>query len=308
VKIRAGETLIHINIFIFIVPVILFAAGYLEEYAAAFLSICLHETGHIIAARIYGCRPDTVKLLPVGLSVSINDRGCNGKGLLVIYSAGPCINLLILAAAYAASVSQGAGGFWGMVASINAAFALFNLIPVYPLDGGRILLELLSGKIGLLAAGRFARRLSLALALAILCLGVYQLLASAHNFSLIMIGLYVIVLWKNSKMESALMNIRQILYRQSRLKKKGIYPARELVAIKHIRLEDMLQCMDFDRFHLVHVLDDDLRLLRVFTEAEILDAVVAGEKRTFGELLEAGKDSVPGTGNAQDGKQANIDL
>jgi stage IV sporulation protein FB len=70
----------------------------------------------------------------------------------------------------------------------------------------------------------------------------------------------------------------------------------------------MLQCMDFDRFHLVHVLDDDLRLLRVFTEAEILDAVVAGEKRTFGELLEAGKDPFPGTGNAQDGKQANIDL
>lgn len=286
------------------------AAGYFKEYAAAFLSIGLHEMGHIAAARIYGCKPSAVKLLPIGLSVSINDRNCTGKGLLIIYLAGPCINLMLFSTACLAySVSQNAGAFWETVAATNAYLALFNLIPAYPLDGGRILLELLSGRMGLLAAGRLARWLTFILALLILVFGAFQMYASVYNFSLIIIGLYIIVLWKDSKMESALMNIRQIIYRHSRLKKKGIYPARELVAMKSTRLDEILKYMDFDRFHLIHVLSDDLRLLRVFTEAEIMDAVTAGVGTTFGELLEMEEKHMRAKENGKDKDiKTNIDI
>ena len=82
------------------------------------------------------------------------------------------------------------------------------------------------------------------------------------------------------------MNMRQILYRRSRLLRKGIYPARDLVVMKTARLGDTLKNMDFDRFHIIYVLDDSLRIAGVFTESEIIDALAgAPEDMTFEGLI-----------------------
>lgn len=286
-KIKAGGIEIHISIFILAVPPLLLIAGCLKEYAVAFFSIALHEMGHFATAHYYGYKPSNLTLTPVGFSVSINDRGCSRAVSILIYSAGPAVNLLIFGSVnVAALVFPAMEGFRNLVSTTNIFLALFNLIPVFPLDGGRILLEVLAGSMGLLAAGRMLRRLALLFSIVILLLGAWQLYISTFNFSLIIIGLYIIVLLKTGRMESALMNIRQIIYRKSRLLKKGIYPARDLVVVKSTLLSETLKNMDFDRFHLVHVLDDNLRLVQVFTENEIMEAIIGGgESLTFESLI-----------------------
>lgn len=289
-RIRAGETEIHISIFIFVVPPLLLIAGGFKEYTAAFFSIALHEIGHMAVARFYGYKPASVRLTPVGFSLSINDRNCSRVNSIIIYSTGPAVNLLLFgAASLAAFVFPAFKGYMSLLSATNLYLALFNMIPAFPLDGGRIILEVLVESMGLLAAGRLIRRLSLILAFVLLLIGTYQLYMSAFNFSLVIIGLYIIILLKTGRMESALMNIRQIIYRRSRLMKKGIYPARDLVVIKSTQLSETLKNMDFDRFHFVYVLDDDdLRLLQVFTETEIMDAMIrGGDNMTFELLLES---------------------
>lgn len=288
-RIKAGGIEIQISIFIIVVLPLLLIAGFLKEYAVAFFSIALHEISHIAIACYYGYKPSYLKLTPVGFSVAINDRGCSRAVSIIIYSAGPAVNLLIFGLVnVAALVFPAFEGLWKLVSSTNIFLALFNLIPAFPLDGGRILLEILAGSIGMLAAGRMLRKMALLLSGVILLLGAYQLYISVFNFSLIIIGLYIIVLLKTGRMESALMNIRQIVYRRSRLLKKGIYPARDLVAVKSTLLSEALKNMDFDRFHLVYVLDDNLRLLQVFTENEIMDAMIrGGENLTFEILMES---------------------
>lgn len=288
-RIRVGETEIQISIFIIAVPLLLFFAGCLKEYATAFFSIALHETGHMAVARFYGYRIGSVKLTPVGFSLSINDRDCSRVNSIKIYSAGPVVNLLFFcAASLAAFVFPALSRYFNLLSATNLYLALFNLIPAFPLDGGRILLDILAGSMGLHAAGRLIRRLAMISSIAMLLLGAYQLYIAAFNFSLVIIGIYIIILLKTGRMESALMNIRQIIYRRSRLMKKGIYPARDLVVVKSTQLSETLKNMDFDRFHLVYVLDDNLRLLRVFTENEIMDAIAGGgDNMTFEQLLES---------------------
>lgn len=288
-KIKARGTQIHLNIFMLAVPILMLIAGYIKEYAAAFFSIMLHEMGHVAVAHIYGCGTNDLRVTPFGFSVSINDKGCSRKALILIYLAGPIVNLLIFGAAnIAALVLPHMEDLWKTISITNIFFALFNLVPAFPLDGGRILLEALAEKVGLLGAGRLIYRLTLLISVTILLAGAYQFYISAFNISLIVIALYIIILLRTGRMESAIMNIRQIIFRRTRLFKKGIYPARDLVVVKSTLLSETLKNMDFDRFHMVYVLDDRLRLLRVLTESEIMDAIVGGgENMTFELLLKS---------------------
>lgn len=69
------------------------------------------------------------------------------------------------------------------------------------------------------------------------------------------------------------MNIKNLVYKRSRFLKKGVYPGRELVVIKSMRLGDVVKNMDFDRIHIIYVLDENMRLVKVFTEQEIIDSM-----------------------------------
>lgn len=287
-RIKSGETEIQINLLVLFLPPALLIAGFMKEYAVAFFSILLHECSHIAVAHIFGIKTVCVKITPVGFSAVLHDKDCSRWTFILIYSAGPLANLIICGAALAAGyIFHGIDPYLKLLFISNLFLALFNLFPVIPLDGGRILMEFLAGRIGLLAAGRKMRVIALVVSIFILLVGVYQLTVSAINVSLICIGLYILFLLRTGRMESALMNIRQIIYRRSRLMKKGLYPARDLVVIKNTMLGEVIKNMDFDRFHMVYVLDEHLHLLKVFTETEIMDALTeGGENMSFEQLLE----------------------
>lgn len=86
------------------------------------------------------------------------------------------------------------------------------------------------------------------------------------------------------------MGIREIIYRRSKLVRRGIYAARDLVVMRDTLLRESLKSMDFDRFHIVYVLDDDLHIIGTYTENEIMDALAEHDDDiTFGQLIEAGK-------------------
>jgi len=288
VRIRILKTEISFNVFIFIVFAVVFFTGYFKEYTAAFISITIHELGHLAVSRYYGFKEYGIRITPAGLSLHVKDISCSGHEYIVIYAVGPLVNLFLccmgIAAAAAFPHIKQHLSFFSLT---NLFLALFNLLPAYPLDGGRVLLEILAGKVGLIAAGRITRKLSLAAAMLLVATGIYQLYITAFNFSMLLIGIYVIHLIITGRMEIAFMNIRQIILRKSRLLKKGIYPARDIVVLKRTLLGDVIINLDFDRFHFIYVLDDNLRLADIFTETEIIDAIMdSGENITFGRLIE----------------------
>lgn len=286
-KLVIGETKIKINITAAIMPVFMLIAGLEAEYAAAFLSITLHELGHIMAARACGIKAGMISVTALGFSAAVPDAGCSRGERIMICSAGPAFNLLFfLVVLLADHMIPGEQGFLRLLSASSLFLAFINLLPALPLDGGRLILELLSGNIGMLAAGRAMRVLAWLISTIIVIAGGYQLYASSYNASLIIIGLYIMITAMTGKVESALMNMKQIICRKSRLLKKGIYPARDLVVLKNTRLSDTLKSMDFDRFHIVHVLDDALNIIGVFTETEIIDALISNnDDMTFERLI-----------------------
>lgn len=287
-RLNIGETEVRINITSVIMPVFMLIAGLMEEYAAAFLSMLAHELSHLAAASICGAKAGIINISVLGFSAVIRDGNCSRKEQILIYSSGPVFNLLVFAAAALADhLIRGDQKVLRLLSASNLFLALFNLLPVLPLDGGRLILGLLAEDMGIMAAGRLLRKLAWFISVPAGLLGIYQFCISSFNISLMVTALYIMIISMTGRLESALMNIRQLVYRKSRLMKKGMYPARDIVVLKRAKLSESLKSMDFDRFHIIYVLDDNLRIIGLFTENEIIDVLTgSSDDLTFGQLVE----------------------
>ena len=142
---------LDLKIFIFIIIFVL--TRQIEIYGMLMLFAFLHELGHFFAGIILGFKPKALKINPLGLSISFwvksedyNRRICYGNILavkkLLIAIAGPMVNfiLVIFFSIFTLSIFN---INTEIVIYSNILIGLFNLIPIYPLDGGRILKNLL---------------------------------------------------------------------------------------------------------------------------------------------------------------------
>jgi len=147
---------------------------------SVFGCVLLHELGHALMARRFGIRTRDITLYPIG-GVARLERMPRAAGAeLLIALAGPAVNFAIVAAllpivALATpdpySVST-LGHFLEEVMVVNLGLGLFNLIPAFPMDGGRVLRALLSGWLGRVSATTVAARVGRVLAV---CFGVAAL-------------------------------------------------------------------------------------------------------------------------------------
>jgi stage IV sporulation protein FB len=279
-KILLGMDLLSI----FVIPAILIT-GLAGEYLIVFISIVLHELGHIFAAFLMNFKVYSLNILPIGLCAQIDFGPGSFLKRIFVYTAGPLTNLIIVILLMSSSQIN-AQTYSDFLISINVYLAFFNLLPTLPLDGGRIVNEVIAGKVGFFKAGRYMGKLSLILSITLLVAGTIQITGSNHNYSLLSIGIYILFLLRSEEGSEAIMNLKHIFYRRARLLKKGLYPARVIVAMEKTSLGEVIKNMDFDRFHLVHILDDNLKLIKVITEQDVIEAMVSyGTELTLRDFL-----------------------
>lgn len=116
--------------------------------SAAFACVLLHELGHALSAARYGIRTASITLYPIGGIARITKRPTPGQEFWIAL-AGPAVNVVIAAilALVIASTHGPMGidndfrraGLLSQLLSVNLVLALFNLIPAFPMDGGRVL-------------------------------------------------------------------------------------------------------------------------------------------------------------------------
>ncbi len=144
---------IKINLKIFFFIIIFCLTRQIEIYGILMLFAFFHELGHLFAGVILGYKPRSLSINPVGLSIAFyvkaddyNEKVRKGNVLalkkLIIALSGPCVNFIIVILFLLFDI-QLFNIPREIVIYSNILIGLFNLIPIYPLDGGRILKNLL---------------------------------------------------------------------------------------------------------------------------------------------------------------------
>lgn len=137
----------RIDLKIFLFLLLFYFTKQIETYVMIIVFAMIHELGHLIAGLAMGMRPEKMELKPSGVSISFkltpkdyNQKIIKGNLLEVkkifVALAGPLTNLLIIFIAINVEIDLFSNL---MIIYANLLLILFNLLPIYPLDGGRIL-------------------------------------------------------------------------------------------------------------------------------------------------------------------------
>ena len=177
--------------------------GWAEGLAGAlfiltlFACVVLHEFGHALTAKKYGIPTRDITLYPIGGVASLNRMPEKPAQELAVAVAGPAVNVVIAGILYIFLFStdqllpiseidhMSGDNFWFNIMAANVILAVFNLIPAFPMDGGRVLRAVLAFNMDKLKATTIAARVGQLLAIVFVFLGFFS------NFWLVFIGLFI---------------------------------------------------------------------------------------------------------------------
>ena len=164
-----------------------------------FLCVLLHEFGHALAAARYGIKTPDITLLPIGGVARLQRMPDKPWQELVVAIAGPLVNVVIAAGLFLGGLGRSVGGLdqladaqspardlLGTLMRVNVALVLFNLIPAFPMDGGRVLRALLAMRMNYARATRVAATVGQVLAFGFAFWGL-----TSGNFLLVLIAIFV---------------------------------------------------------------------------------------------------------------------
>lgn len=256
--------------------------GHFVELITLFVIVFIHEWGHVAAARWFGVNVVSVQMLPFGGVAVMEDTAFLHAGReMVIALAGPLQNgLLIGFASLLHAFGLWDGPFYEYFVQGNILIALFNLLPVLPLDGGKIWQSLFSMILPYHSALVWSLRISLLFSFFVIGYAVSPLVLQngALQLNLLLIGLFLLY--------SNYVDYRNIPYRFMRflMNRDRSFSrhllhgslAQPIVADKVQPLEHILRLFKREKYHFIYVMNRQGKIIAVVPEQRVISSFFKG--------------------------------
>ncbi len=278
------EVSVYVSPIMFIMAVFFVAFGMAYEFTCSLTAVILHELAHAKAAKKTGYALNRIKIMPYGAALC-GKADIKPKHEALIAAAGPAFNLvlgLIFAAMWWLIPSSYL--FTSVFCRCNLYIGLFNLLPVYPLDGGRVMLAALSAKFGRKRAYKATRIISAVTGLVFVGLFVLSFVY-APNICFLSVGLFMLVSAFVPDSRAEYYALFAFAQRRARLDKPT--EIKTYAVSRSAALSDTCKALEPDRLCEFAVYDERMNRCGFLSEREIIDGIAElGYERTVGDLCD----------------------
>ncbi|NMB02270.1 MAG: peptidase M50 [Firmicutes bacterium] len=267
---------LKVNPFFILLLVVAFFYGRLIEALLLFAVVIWHESAHVLTAKYYRLHVTDIELLPFGGVARMEALlQLNPQIEWVVAIAGPLSNIILIFVGYTLLPYVEITSTWfDFFVQANLGMAIFNLAPVLPLDGGRVLRSILVRTRGFADATRIAAVLGQVLSLVLVGLGVYGIFLGQYN--LLMPAFTGIMLFATARQEqnsASYVFMRYLTQKKQEVRLKRVFVGREIVATVETSLGEVLKHFQPPCYHLVWILDLDGRVMGLVSELELISAL-----------------------------------
>ncbi len=262
-----------------VVLVVYGVLGLAAQALLVFGLVVCHEMAHLLMARVYGYKIIGLELFPFGGAAYCDDL-FEGRKLdeSVMALAGPAFNLLLL---FGAQALRWQGIWTGELAvdfvRFNFWLAAFNLIPVLPLDGGRVARALLAGSFGFVRTTKFLAAAGKGLGLLLALYGI--ILWGSGSFSegalsFIILGGFFWLAGSKEISTAHIMFLRQLTRKKADLQKKGLMRSLWLTVHKDTPLVRIVEKFASDRYAMISLTNEKFGLNKILTESDVVEGML----------------------------------
>ncbi|MDO4535793.1 MAG: peptidase M50 [Clostridium perfringens] len=252
--------------------IIFFILGLDIKFIICFFFIVLHEISHLVVVKLMHIKTGEFKLHCLGATLEIKDySNLSLKEQIIICLAGPVFNILMSITFFIAFYFL-KNSFLLLIVEVNLVLAIFNIMPMYPLDGFKLLVSLFSLKLSYVSANKVSNVISYIVNIILIIVSIIFLIHK--NIS----GIFIIIIcffsiFKTFKDRKNIMyTVMDNLFKKQNLIKRKKYMKTKAISIYWEQSAiDLLKILEKDKFHIFYILDENMGLKYILREDEFIE-------------------------------------
>ncbi|MDF2884371.1 MAG: metalloprotease [Clostridiaceae bacterium] len=262
-----------VNKYFIIYVFLLVVIGYKGRFFLAFTIALFHEGVHYFTAKKLGFNGLQIEFFPLGTALKMNDlEEASPYEDLLISISGPLSNILIgivfMILDYKFPMDIFTMLFYG-----NLSIGLFNLIPALPLDGGRIIRNLLNFKTFYKRANKITVNISIILGIGMIFSYLVLFIKGENSFSIGLAALFIIVTSLKEKERVAYIIMGDVIKKRYKFLKRGYIENRSISIYCKMDLINLMNFIDKNKYNIFMIMDENMKLLDILYEEDIIEAL-----------------------------------
>lgn len=271
-SIKIPKTNIYIHISIILLTIIFIIYDNYNILIIAFLFVFIHECAHYITAKLLKYNINSLEIFPFGGVLKINESIIvNPFHEILISIAGPLSNI-VFAFIFNNIIKINNIGNYNLLLEcieINLMIGIFNLLPIIPLDGGRIVRAYLSMVLGYRKSVKIIMIISKTLCILLFCLGIYLYTSYKLNIIVSILAMYIYFIVCKEKEMSFYILLNQVIQKKKTKNSKTKF----LIYKKNKLIKHVLNNYNPQKYHIITIIDRDGKYLGELNETDIINGL-----------------------------------